>query len=100
LDWAFSSLRQLLFSEVRNVEALASLLSREHQQHRQASVAEGQGAGGRERQRRAFLRNNVLQGTRASSHAGPLSMVFIAVRATALIFAAASRAGQTFCARK
>jgi len=100
LDWVFSSLRRLLFIEVRKAEAPASLLSREHQQHKQASVAEEQGAGGRERQRRVFLRNNVLQGTRPSSHAGTLSMVFTAVRATALIFAAASRAGQTFCARK
>jgi len=100
LDWVFSSLRRLQFSEVRNAEALPSFLSREHRQHRQASVAEQQGAAGRERQRRVFLRNNVLQGTRASSPAGTLSMVFTAVRATALIFAAASRAGQTFCARK
>ena len=93
-------MRRLLFSEVRKAEAMASLLSREHQQHKQASVGEEHGAGGRERQRRVFLLNNVLQGTRASSHAGTLSMVFTAVRATALIFAAASRAGQTFCARK
>ena len=63
-------------------------------------VGEEHEAALRVRRLRAFLRNNVLQGTQHSSRAATRCTEFIAARATAPICAVASREAPTFCAPK
>jgi hypothetical protein len=74
-----------------NVEVRLCLLLRERR-----VVEEREGAH-RERQRRAFLRNNVLRGTHHSSPKVTISTAFTAARAMAPIFEVANKAGPTFC---